>query len=470
MSLEASRWHAGAGLRGAPRAKAQLIGAREWIRLAVLIGAVLVDFVLIFLGCLTGSVARFGSMLGGNALGLMAAVAPAYLVGCGILHAYRIAVLRHGFKSAVRAAMALAIAVSLGLAAAFALQVSAHASRLETGVALLAAGLYLVLGRSLGAVLIRSLRTVIDPVAVFVGDSSIARFGGAVGGYIDIHARGWSPRTDDPRLLTEIFEAVRHSDRILLVLSDAEERRQWAQMMRLTGVDAEIIDPALSDSSPIAIASWEGVPTLVISRGPLSLGERVLKRALDLTLVLTLAPLVIPLTAILAVLICVESPGPALFVQERVGRNNRRYKCYKLRTMQSGALDYSGDQSTARDDHRITRIGHSLRRTSLDELPQLWNVLIGNMSLVGPRPHALGSTAGGALFWEVVDGYWSRHSVKPGITGLAQTRGLRGATSSREDLEMRVASDLEYINHWSIWLDLKLILKTLGVITHRNAF
>lgn len=133
-------------------------------------------------------------------------------------------------------------------------------------------------------------------------------------------------------------------------------------------------------------------------------------------------------------------------------------------------VDPDGNRSTARNDDRITRIGRILRRGSLDELPQLWNVIRGDMSLVGPRPHALGSVAAGALFWEAVPDYWARHAMRPGITGLAQIRGLRGATLARSDIEKRVAADLEYINGWSIWLDLKILLQTIRVVFHRNAF
>jgi lipopolysaccharide/colanic/teichoic acid biosynthesis glycosyltransferase len=132
--------------------------------------------------------------------------------------------------------------------------------------------------------------------------------------------------------------------------------------------------------------------------------------------------------------------------------------------------DPHGNRSTARDDNRLTRFGKFLRRTSIDELPQLWNVIRGDMSLVGPRPHALGSVAEGALFWEAVPDYWTRHAIRPGITGLAQVRGLRGATITRSDIEKRVAADLEYINSWSIWLDLKILLRTIRVVFHPNAF
>src|SRR5262249_15209127 len=177
-----------------------------------------------------------------------------------------------------------------------------------------------------------------------------------------------------------------------------------------------------------------------------------------------------PFLLLLMVAIRLDSPGPAIFAQPRVGRNNRRYKCYKLRTMCCDMGDLHGSRSTARDDDRLTGIGKILRRTSLDEFPQLWNVIRGDMSLVGPGPHALGSTAEGALFWEVVPDYWTRHAMRPGMTGLAQVRGLRGPTTSRSDIEKRVAADLEYINSWSIWYDLKILLQTIGVVFHSNAF
>ena len=138
--------------------------------------------------------------------------------------------------------------------------------------------------------------------------------------------------------------------------------------------------------------------------------------------------------------------------------------------MYADVADPHRRRSTARDDERVTRIGKVLRRFSVGELPQLWNVIRGHMSLVGPRPYALGSTAEGALFWEVVPDYWTRHAMRPGITGLAQVSGLRGATHTRSDIEKRVAVDLEYINSWSIWLDLKILLKTSRVVYHQNAF
>jgi lipopolysaccharide/colanic/teichoic acid biosynthesis glycosyltransferase len=111
-----------------------------------------------------------------------------------------------------------------------------------------------------------------------------------------------------------------------------------------------------------------------------------------------------------------------------------------------------------------------LRRTSIDEFPQLFNVLLGDMSLVGPRPHAIGSQAGDKLFWEVDRRYWQRHSLKPGMSGLAQVRGFRGATDTERDLEDRLQSDLEYVEGWTIMRDIKIIVQTLGVLVHERAY
>ena len=123
-----------------------------------------------------------------------------------------------------------------------------------------------------------------------------------------------------------------------------------------------------------------------------------------------------------------------------------------------------------RGDQRVTRVGNFIRRTSLDELPQLFNVLRGEMSIVGPRPHALGSQAGDKLFWEVDDRYWERHALKPGLTGLAQIRGFRGATDREEDLAGRLESDLEYRDGWSLQRDIGIIFGTIRVLVHDRAF
>jgi lipopolysaccharide/colanic/teichoic acid biosynthesis glycosyltransferase len=165
-----------------------------------------------------------------------------------------------------------------------------------------------------------------------------------------------------------------------------------------------------------------------------------------------------------------EDGGPALFRQRRMGRGNTFFNMLKFRSMRVEDSDARGAVSTARDDSRITRIGNFIRRTSIDELPQLFNVLAGDMSIVGPRPHAIGSQAGEKHFWEVDERYWLRHALKPGLTGLAQVRGLRGSTDHESDLQHRLHADLEYLNGWSIWRDISIMFATLRVLVHDQAY
>ena len=178
----------------------------------------------------------------------------------------------------------------------------------------------------------------------------------------------------------------------------------------------------------------------------------------------------LPLLLTVALLIRIEDGGPVFFRQQRQGRNNRLFWIYKFRSMSALKLDQAGTRSASRDDDRITRIGRIIRRTSIDELPQLINVLRGDMSVVGPRPHAIGSLAGNKRFWEVDPRYLLRHSLKPGLTGLAQVRGLRGATDTETDLTHRLQADLEYLDGWTVLRDLKIILGTIRVLVHDKAF
>jgi lipopolysaccharide/colanic/teichoic acid biosynthesis glycosyltransferase len=198
--------------------------------------------------------------------------------------------------------------------------------------------------------------------------------------------------------------------------------------------------------------------------------NRAIKRLLDMAIAGSALLALAPLLVMTAIAIRLESAGPIFFVQSRLGRGNRLFAMYKFRSMRSDMCDANGAQSTLRDDVRITRVGKFIRATSIDELPQIFNVLKGDMSIVGPRPHALGSLAGDQLFWEVDQRYWHRHAIKPGITGLAQVRGFRGATHLRSDLVDRLQADLDYLNGWTIWRDLQILVATLKVVLHKNAY
>ncbi len=204
-----------------------------------------------------------------------------------------------------------------------------------------------------------------------------------------------------------------------------------------------------------------GNPVIKISSRPLTKRQSVQKRALDWALSATLLAALAPLLALIAIAVRLDSPGPALFRQYRHGLNNAMFGVLKFRTMYHHLADMSAKCQTTRGDVRVTRIGRLLRKTSLDELPQLLNVLRGDMSLVGPRPHAPDTKAGDQLFHEVVAGYALRHRVKPGITGWAQINGWRGETRTREQIEQRVAHDLHYIDNWSFLLDIKILILTV---------
>jgi len=178
-----------------------------------------------------------------------------------------------------------------------------------------------------------------------------------------------------------------------------------------------------------------------------------------------------PLMVAIALLIRLDSPGPALFRQKRYGFNNQLIEVLKFRTMHHEMSDSNAEQLTRRNDPRITRVGAFLRRTSLDELPQFLNVLRGDMSIVGPRPHALSAKAGALFYQEAVKHYDARHRMKPGITGWAQVNGWRGETDTLEQIRKRVEHDLYYIERWSIAFDLRIIARTIvGGFSGHNAF
>jgi len=440
---------------------------RYAIRTAVVVTAIVSDILVIGAAALTAALVRFHSIWEAPTNDLLLFLLPAYFLAAVALHCYRLGTMRHSLRSVGRAIIALAIAAGLTFTAAFALQVGAIYSRLGTGILLMTAAAYLAVGRVFYKLLLDRLSNLIDPRVLILGPD-VDRAG--IADDIDHIIPSERPNPADPGSLERTYAVVQHADRIILAFDDATDRTEWAHFVRLIGIDAELIDPDLQDITVLGMHHWKGMPTLVVARGALDFGERAIKRAFDLAISVPLLALIGPWLLLLMLLIKMNSPGPAIFAQPRVGRNNCRYQCYKLRTMYADLGDKHGSRSTTRDDDRITKIGRFMRRASLDELPQLWNVIIGDMSLVGPRPHALGSVAEGALFWEAVPDYWTRHAMRPGITGLAQVRGLRGATHTRSDIEKRVGADLEYINNWSIWLDLKILLQTIRVVWHRNAF
>ena len=206
---------------------------------------------------------------------------------------------------------------------------------------------------------------------------------------------------------------------------------------------------------------------VIVQRAPLSLQELAIKRALDLVIAGTILIAIAPLLAMVSLLIKLNSPGPVIFRQRRKGFNGSEFVIYKFRTM-NVLEDGPAFRQAQRDDARVTRIGRILRVTSIDELPQLVNVLLGHMSLVGPRPHPIALDNGCS---KVIAKYAFRQHVKPGLTGWAQVKGFRGETAKLELMEQRVAHDLWYVKNWSIWLDLRIIIRTFFVLLRpKNAY
>ncbi|MFR0716559.1 undecaprenyl-phosphate glucose phosphotransferase [Enterobacterales bacterium BD_CKDN230030183-1A_HGKHYDSX7] len=201
-----------------------------------------------------------------------------------------------------------------------------------------------------------------------------------------------------------------------------------------------------------------GIYSLDLSCSPMSGPPRLLKRLEDLVLGSLISILIAPLCVVISLAIKLTSRGPILFKQYRTGINGKRFKVYKFRSMVVHEETTGGVTQAKRHDSRVTKVGAFLRRTSLDELPQFFNVLQGRMSIVGPRPHALSHNE---YYKDLVESYMQRHKVKPGITGWAQVSGYRGETDTLEKMQKRVEHDLWYIDNWSLWLDLKIILMTV---------
>jgi polysaccharide biosynthesis protein PslA len=286
-----------------------------------------------------------------------------------------------------------------------------------------------------------------------------------------LHMRviGIRPDLSDPVMPRRFGQLTKSFDRVIVACSPGR-RELWAQLLLTCSATSEIVMPEFDRLPVVGVGAIAGHSTHIVSRGKLSTTNRIKKRTLDLAVTVPAIILLSPLLLIIAVAIKIETPGPVLFRQKRVGRNNQLFDIFKFRSMRDDRSDPNGDLSTARGDDRITRVGQLIRATSIDELPQLFNVLIGDMSLVGPRPHALGSLAGDQLFWEIDQKYWERHALKPGITGLAQVRGFRGATALRSDLTQRLDADLEYLNSWTLGREFRILLATVAVLIHRNAF
>jgi len=431
--------------------------------------AIIVDLLCISLAFVIASLMRAGDVEGDQVGRILLCTLPIYLGIALNNQSHQVRTLLNGFKSAWRAATAFAFAAAAMLLIAFFMKIGADFSRLLFGFGTVLALTFLTAWRNaLVRVGLRYLGT--SPFANLCIYDQVPRNELSGEGSIDADAFGLSsPYPSDPVAISNLARVAQGMDRVI-VHCRPDQRMQWAFMLRSLDVSSEIVTPELTDLFPLGIGHRSGQTSLLLSGGPMPWTHRALKRGFDLAVTLSVMPLLLPLLGIVAVMVKLDSPGPAFFRQERIGLGNRKFHILKFRTMRVEATDTNGDRSAARDDDRVTRLGRILRQTSIDELPQFMNVLSGSMSIVGPRPHAMGSRAEDALFWDIDERYWHRHAVKPGLTGLAQIRGYRGATEIKSDLTNRLKSDLEYIADWSLINDIRIILQTFSVLLHRNAF
>ena len=295
-------------------------------------------------------------------------------------------------------------------------------------------------------------------------------------GFFDFRAADRLPDTIDPAYLVghckDVAEFARThgvtSIYIALPLSNVPRIGEMVRELRDTTASIYFVPDVFAfDLIQGRLVEINGMPAISVCDTPFHGMDAIMKRVTDIVLASLALLLLAPLMVLIAAAVKLTSPGPVFFRQRRYGLNGEEISVYKFRSMrvcEDGAIVTQATKT----DSRVTPLGRILRSTSLDELPQLLNVLEGKMSVVGPRPHAV---AHNELYRKLISGYMIRHKVRPGITGLAQVNGLRGETETVEKMRERVRFDLEYLSHWSPWLDVKIIFKTLWVIAHdQNAY
>ncbi len=257
-------------------------------------------------------------------------------------------------------------------------------------------------------------------------------------------------------LITSDFEAHPDMDAILSVVAELPYSVKYCIPGQFFG-------------RPVADAGlFHHIPVVTIFRAPLNSRQRLMKRAMDISVGLVALIIAAPVFVLIACIVALDGQGHIFYRQARHGFASGEFSIFKFRSMKFVKTPETEVKQAARGDRRLTFIGAFIRRTSIDELPQLINVLKGNMSLVGPRPHALSHNQ---HYQQMIKSYAMRHRIKPGITGLAQVRGWRGETNTIEKMQKRVECDLYYIEHWSLWLDIKILVQTIfAVFAGKNAY
>lgn len=437
-------------------------------RLQCYLSLVLGDVVSIFFGfAATGYLLTGMQGLGGGFVHAQL-ILPIYLTLALYNGSYSTASLQEAWKGVFRALMAIMISMVVVVFVQFLIRPDADVSRSGFNGGAIAAMAVITWTRLQlrGLVRWRCGENVLNELIIDDGGPQV-HLRGAI--RISAAAMGLRPNLNDPNALDRVGLVLRNIDRVV-VSCPAGRRAEWAMMLKGANVDGEVLDDEVArlGAQGARVVGKHGL--LMVSAGPLGLRDRAMKRLFDVAFaggaILALSPLLIAV----ALAVKLQDGGTIFFTQRRMGRGNRFFNMYKFRSMTEALCDSNGNVSASKDDQRITTVGRFIRRTSIDELPQLFNVLLGDMSLVGPRPHATGSLAGDKLFWEVDTRYWQRHSLKPGLSGLAQVRGFRGATDHESDLVNRLQADLEYLEGWTIMRDLQIIFLTMRVLVHDRAF
>jgi Undecaprenyl-phosphate glucose phosphotransferase len=270
------------------------------------------------------------------------------------------------------------------------------------------------------------------------------------------------------------FARIARIDMLIVSLPLTAETRVLELLKKLWVLPVDIRLSAHSNHLQFRPRSYSyigSVPLLDILDRPINDWDSVAKRAFDIIFSLLGIVFLSPVMLATAIAIKLDSKGPVLFKQKRHGFNNEEIEVYKFRSMYTEQSDPTAIRTVTKGDPRVTRVGRFIRKTSIDELPQFFNALFGSLSLVGPRPHAVAAQSHNLLYNEVVDGYFARHRVKPGVTGWAQINGLRGEMDTDEKIRMRTEFDLYYIENWSLWFDLKILFLTpIRLLNTENAY
>lgn len=437
-------------------------------RLQCYLAQIVGDIAAIYGGFIATGSAYLGRDGMNQAIGLGELLLPVYLTIALYNGSYSLATLRDAGKGAARAIGALLISAAVVVFIAFYTKSSAEFSRFlfSSGIIATALAMAWIRFQLRAFVRWRCGDRITNELVIRDGGPAIELAGAR---HVDSGELGLRPSLNDPVALDRIGAILFACDRVIVSCSP-DRRHDWALILKGANIEGEVVDETVAELGAHGARISDGQGLLRVSIGPLGLRARARKRLFDIAVSLVALIVLGPLMLLVAMAILLEDGSPVLFVQRRVGRANRFFDMYKFRSMRLITSDANGGASTQRKDLRVTRVGALIRRTSIDELPQIFNVLRGDMAIVGPRPHALGSQAGDKLFWEVDQRYWQRHALKPGMTGLAQVRGLRGATDREDDLANRLVADLEYLDGWSLWRDVRIVVATLRVLTHDRAY